>query len=127
MGDDDYVRRAGEWAIREQSADGSWGMPHAQISAFGTALCLSILVNAGVHSKAIELAAMKLAALQDADGGWSTHPIMRIPLPSDREPDHPRPRWLGRLRRGVIVQDQYRTYTTATCIEALARFRDGRI
>lgn len=128
MGDGNAVQRAGEWAIRAQSADGSWGSSGAPISAFATALCVSILVHANSNLAAIERAVARLAALQDADGGWPAHPIMRIPLPSDRDPDRPRRRWLVRLGRGIVVQDQHRSFTTAVCIAALARYRDmGRM
>jgi hypothetical protein len=43
--------------------------------------------------------------------------MMRIPYPGDRDPDRPRRRGF----RGLLVADQHRTFTTATCVAALAR------
>jgi hypothetical protein len=56
--------------------------------------------------------------LQEEDGGWSSHPIMRIPVPGDTAPDRWRP---VRLGGGVVVQDEHRTFTSAACVAALAR------
>jgi hypothetical protein len=125
MGDLHAVQRAGEWAAKSQSADGAWCSPAAPTCAFTTALGLSILVHAGASPKAVDSAVRRLATLQDADGGWPTHPIMRIPLPSDKAPNRARHGWLGRHGRGICVQDQHRCFTTAVCIDALAVFRDA--
>src|SRR5262249_3891116 len=105
VGDRAAVDRAGEWAARTLSRD---------VGAFETALLLSVLLEAGRDAQeAIE----GLVALQDADGGWPSRPIMRIPLPGDRDPDRPR----RRRPRGIVVRDQHRTFTSAACVAALAR------
>lgn len=121
--DHDAVRRAGEWVIRGQDKDGGWSAPGAASSAFATALSLSVLVTAEASRPPVERAIHRLASLQQEDGGWPSHPIMRIPLPGDCDPDHRR-RWRPvRLASGVVVQDQHRTFTSAACVAALARAR----
>jgi squalene-hopene/tetraprenyl-beta-curcumene cyclase len=121
LGDDDAVRRAAEWAIRSQADDGAWSAPGAATSAFATASSLSVLLDAGVSGQPVERAISRLAALQEDDGGWPSHPIMRIPLPGDVDPDKRRLLRLGGPGRGVVVRDQHRTFTSAACVDALAR------
>jgi squalene cyclase len=125
LGDHDSVRRAAEWAIRSQADDGGWSTIGIATSAFATALSLSVLVHASADRQPIERAIVRLAGLQEEDGGWPSHPIMRIPLPGDVDPDRRR-RWrFGALRRGIVVRDQHRTFTTATCLTALAHAREA--
>lgn len=120
IGDAESAFRAGAWALRAQSAEGAWSLPGAPVSCFGTAWGLSILARSGVSPVAQQRAALRLVELQEADGGWASHPVMRIPMPSDREPD--RSRWWRKAPpRGVVVQDQHRCFTTASCVAALAR------
>jgi squalene cyclase len=118
LGDRDPVSRAADWAIRSQADDGAWSAPGAATSAFATALSLSVLLHARTGRQAVERAVSRLAALQEDDGGWPSHPIMRIPLPGDVDPDRRR---LVRLGRGIVVRDQHRTFTSAACVAALAR------
>jgi hypothetical protein len=117
------VDRAADWALRRQAGDGTWSASDAASSAFATALSLSLLLNAGATGHPVECAVSRLAALQDDDGGWPSHPILRIPLPGDVEPDRRR-RWrLG--GRGLVVRDHHRTFTSAACLAALAQALDG--
>lgn len=118
LDDVEPVGRAAVWAMRTQSADGSWGASGASPSVFATALSLSILLCAGVRGRPVQRAISTLAMLQEEDGGWSSHPIMRIPVPGDTAPDRWRP---VRLGGGVVVQDEHRTFTSAACVAALAR------
>jgi squalene-hopene/tetraprenyl-beta-curcumene cyclase len=111
FGDRDAVGRAAGWVLRTVGLDAP---------AFPTALSLSVLLNAGASGEAVEHAIARLAAMQDDDGGWPSHPIMRIPLPGDTDPDRRR---LVRIGRGIIVRDQHRTFTSAACIAALTRAR----
>jgi squalene-hopene/tetraprenyl-beta-curcumene cyclase len=121
--DHDAVGRAAEWALRSQGEDGAWGAPGAATSAFATAMSLSLLLNARASRHAVDCAVARLIALQEDDGGWPTHPIMRIPLPGDVEPDRRRLWRLG--GRGIVVRDQHRAFTSAACIAALAQALDG--
>ncbi len=107
FGDQDAVGRAAGWALRNEGLDAP---------AFATALSLSVLLHAGASREAIERAVARLAELQDGDGGWPSHPIMRIPLPGDTNPD--RRRLIG---RGTVVRDQHRIFTSAACVTVLAR------
>lgn len=125
--DHDPVSRAAEWAIRGQDDDGGWSAPGAAASAFATALSLSVLVNAGASRQPVERAIRRLVALQHEDGGWPSHPIMRIPLPGDPDPDR-RSRWrFVRLASGAVIRDQHRTFTSAACVAALARAREATV
>jgi squalene-hopene/tetraprenyl-beta-curcumene cyclase len=123
LGDHNPVTRAADWAMRNQEGDGAWSAPGAATSAFTTALSLSVLLGAKASGRQVERAISRLAALQDDDGGWPSHPIMRIPLPGDVDPDRRRRLRFGRFGRGVVVRDQYRTFTSAACVAALARAR----
>jgi hypothetical protein len=81
-------------------------------------LSLSILLDAGASGEAVERAIARLAESQENDGGWPSDPIMRIPMPGDRDPDRRR---LVRIGGGIVVRDHHRTFTTAACVAALAR------
>ena len=121
LGDDEPVARAAEWAIRTQNEDGGWSGPGTVTSAFATALSLSVLVNAGADRERIRAAVDRLTLLQDGDGGWPSHPIMRIPMPGDRDPDRSRRRRFRARPGGVLIPDQHRTFTSAACVGALSR------
>jgi squalene-hopene/tetraprenyl-beta-curcumene cyclase len=108
MGDREAVRRAAAWA--------SGRMPDEP--AFAAALSLRILLAAGGGGPAVDRALSHICDLQSADGGWPSEPIMRIPPPWDVEPERRRIVRLG--SRGVVVGDQHRIFTSATCVGALA-------
>jgi squalene-hopene/tetraprenyl-beta-curcumene cyclase len=120
LGDGESAARAGEWALRTQHEDGGWDVPGVGTSAFATALCLSVLVNVGADRRSVGAAARRLVSLQNDDGGWPSHPIMRIPMPGDRHPDRAR-FWRLERRRGVMIEDQHGTFTAAACVAALSR------
>lgn len=125
FGDHDAVTRAAVWASRTQDDDGGWSAPDCAGSPFATAMSLSILLNARASGTHVEQAVVRLVAMQEADGGWPSHPIMRIPLPCDRDPNGERRRRLVRFSGGVLVADQHRTFTSAACIAALVRTEGG--
>jgi squalene cyclase len=125
MGADQYAQRASDWALRSQTTDGAWEMPSEPHSAFATALCLSILVKVRADPTSIVRAARHLARMQDVDGGWPSHPILRIPLPGRVDPEKRRP-WPFRNRvDGIVIRDQHQTFTSAACITALASARSA--
>jgi hypothetical protein len=114
MGEFDRLGRASEWAVESRDS---------AAPAFATALSLSILLDAGVDGKAVDQRVSLLCALQDDDGGWPSHPIMRVPLPSTVDPERRRRFRFG--GRGLLVADQHRTFTSAVCAGALAQALDG--
>jgi squalene cyclase len=123
MRDLDPVRRAAAWTLRGQGHDGGWGAPgDVPTSAFATALSLSVLVSAGLDDwRPVARAIDALVRLQQEDGGWPSHPTLRIPFPADPSTAGD-DRWrLVRFAPGIVVQDQHRTFTSATCVAALAR------
>ena len=121
LGEAEPAARAGEWALRTQHEDGGWAAPGVETSAFATAMCLCVLVTVGADRGPIDAAVRRLVSLQHEDGGWPSHPIMRIPLPGDRNPDRAKPWRSGRRGRGVLIEDQHRSFTTAACVTALSR------
>lgn len=54
-----------------------------------------------------------LIAMQEKDGSWESHPVLRFPLPSNKEP------WNNPTRLREDAQDQKRIFTTATCLRTL--------
>jgi squalene cyclase len=123
VGDRSAADRAVEWALRSQADDGGWSAPGDPTSVFATALSLALLLRAGAGGQATDHAVQRLVSLQDDDGGWPSQSIMRVPLPSVVDPDKRR-RWrVG--GRGFVVRDQHRTFTSATCVAALAQAREA--
>ena len=123
MRDVDPVRRAAAWTLRGQRDDGGWGAPgEAATSSFATALSLSVLAASGLDDRRpIARGIDALIRLQQADAGWPSHPALRIPLPADPSPAGD-DRWRPiRFAAGIVVADQHRTFTSATCVAALAR------
>jgi squalene cyclase len=120
LGDDEAVSRAAEWALRSQLDDGGWAAPGAAASPFATALSLSILACAGERGAPAARAVDRLGALQEPDGAWPSHPMMRIAPPGVAEPDDHRSWRSDALGTGVVIRDQHRLFTTATCVAALA-------
>ena len=121
LGEEEPAARAGDWALRTQDEDGGWRAPGVGTSAFATAMCLSLLVTVGADRQPIDAAVRRLVSLQNEDGGWPSHPIMRIPMPGERNPDRVKPWRLGGRRGGVLIEDQHRTFTSAACMTALSR------
>lgn len=122
VGDLEPVRRAVAWVVRGQRRDGGWDVPGEDtISPFATALSLSVLTLSGSSDRRPIVSAVDaLIRLQEADGGWRSQPILRIPLPADPSPAG-NDRWrLFRFDAGIVVKDQCRTFTSATCVAALA-------
>lgn len=121
MRDAGPVRRAAGWALRGQRPDGGWCASGTEISPFATALATSMLAQCRLDEPApVSRGVDALLRLQEPDGGWPSHPILRVPLPPDRRPAGER-RWRPvQLGEGIVVEDQHRTFTTATCVAALA-------
>jgi squalene cyclase len=120
FGDDGPVTRAAEWALRAQLDDGGWAATGAAVSPFATALSISILACAGERGPCVARAVERLGALQEPDGAWPSHPMMRIPPPGVAEPDDHRGWRSDGLGTGVVIRDQHRLFTTAACVAALA-------
>lgn len=114
VGDREALDRAAAWVRRSPYHD-----------AFTTALSLSVLAMAGETGEPMARALSRLAELQQEDGSWPSQPMLRIPLPGDRDPNRARRRRI-RPGKGFLVHDQHRTFTTATCVASLARATQAR-
>jgi squalene cyclase len=108
----DVVERAARWVLRNHAESAG--------SAFARATSLTILVNAATDPEAIARGVDDLVALQEADGGWPCQPILRIPVPADRDPNREDRRRIVRFSGGMEVADQHRVFTSAACVTALA-------
>jgi squalene cyclase len=115
------VQGAVRWAREAQAANGSWTTLEPSLpSPFATALGVSILATGGAPKTDVERGVKALLEAGDDDGGWPSHPVLRIP-PSDVEEPADLVEWrVGELGWGVVIADQHRLYTTATAIGALA-------
>jgi squalene-hopene/tetraprenyl-beta-curcumene cyclase len=71
-GSEPRVRKAVDWLLREQEADGSWFGRWGANHLYGTGAALPALIRAGVAPShlAIRRAAAWLEACQNEDGGW---------------------------------------------------------
>jgi hypothetical protein len=111
--------RAAAWAAARQASDGSWASQADGASAFVTALGVVVLTSARGFAASAARGVAALVGQQQADGGWASSPILRIPPPHVVEPDdvgHWREDALG---TGVVISDRGRLYTTATALNAL--------
>jgi squalene-hopene/tetraprenyl-beta-curcumene cyclase len=121
FGEPGPVKRAAQWVIREQRADGGWDTPEVETSAAASALSLLVLLLAGNGRKALQRGILRLVRLQLPDGSWPSCPLVRIPPPEVTEPAT-FARWrTDALGTGAIVRDQHRAFTTAMCVSALTR------
>jgi squalene-hopene/tetraprenyl-beta-curcumene cyclase len=96
---------------------------------FGTALRLltMLLAPGDAARRASEPAVDWLLRSQQPDGGWSSHPILRIPPPIQRDPQaHVGWSTDGRRGSGVIVADPRRVFTSAAVLWALTGYRMAR-
>ncbi len=123
VGRTEPVERAAAWARSEQLPDGSWAASGFARSAFATALSLAVrlmVADAGPRDDTLRRGLLELVALQQQDGGWPAHASMRIPPPGVAEPEGYRSWRADGLGTGVIVRDQHRLFTTASCLSSLA-------
>ena len=121
MADPEPAARAARWVQRHQGADGAWRDPAGEgASAFLTALSVSILAATGSDDAGLARGVDALIRLQDVGGGWPATATLRIPVPPDRHPSLDGAWRPVRFGPGLVVPDQERVFTTATCVAALA-------
>jgi hypothetical protein len=113
--------RAARWAERRQSIDGAWGRDsNGGIPLpFLTALGVIILASAPGFDDRLVAGVEALLRCQEADGGWASGPVLRIPPPHVVEPRKVAGWREEALGTGVVISDRARLYTTATVLSAL--------
>lgn len=121
-GDAAAVARAAQWFAHTQHPSGGWGNgTGGEPAPFHTALALSTLLLDGGgqrHTSALQAGLRWLLQAQQADGGWGSVPIMRMPRPEVHAPwEDPE----GCLLLPVLT-DRNRLFTTATVVSTLADF-----
>lgn len=89
-------------------------------SPFASALRILISAAAGVSQNAFRKEIQHLRRSQRTDGSWGTCPILRIPSSEVVECESDTVWRTDALGTGVVVRDQHRLYTTATCLAALS-------
>ncbi len=124
--DRERVQRAHRWLAETQAPDGGWADGTLTESfAFATAWVLrGLLLLPDESTRTLMGKAVSwLLAHQRSDGSWPAVPILRIPEPHVTEP-WAQSRWsTDRKRMGIIIPDQNRVFTTATCLSALAEYQ----
>jgi squalene cyclase len=109
------------WLRETQLPGGGWAAASGQPAcAFATALSISVLALACAAPAVLERGVDALLRLQEQDGGWWSEPSLQIPPPDVPEPGRQGPWRIGELGTGVLIADENRLYTTATCVGALA-------
>ena len=78
------------------------------------------MLQGGGHVDELRRGLLELTSLQQDDGGWPAHALMRIPPPHVAEPDGLEAWRADGLGTGVLVRDHHRLFTTAACISMLA-------
>lgn len=120
LGDPEPAAQAATWARAEQLPSGAWAGSGTERSAFATALSLAVMLHGGRHVDAVRRGLAELIGLQQDDGGWPAHALMRIPPPHVAEPDGLESWRVDGLGTGVVVRDHHRLFTTAACTAMLA-------
>jgi len=89
-------------------------------AAFYIALSMQGLLENPKYKSILEERAYKLIEFQREDGSWNTTPILRFPLPSNKEP------WKDNSKWREDAKDQNRIFTTSTCIRALSCYKGNQ-
>ncbi|MCY1047593.1 hypothetical protein OV208_40215 [Corallococcus sp. bb12-1] len=114
------VRRAAASVAAWQAREGGFGLRAGDPPCpFATALAVQVLRSAGAHDGALARGCRWLADHQQPDGAWDSEPVLCIPHPERLEPGPGDPWRVDALGTGVVLRDQHRLYTTATCVAAL--------
>lgn len=86
---------------------------------FYKALKIQGLIPESSYKKEIERETKNLITTQQLDGSWTSHPILRFPMPWDTKP------WKTTQRWREDGKDQNRLFTTATCLKALSTYTNS--
>jgi squalene cyclase len=117
----DVFEPVARWLYETQLPDGGWGpTPGDPSSPFATALGISTLALISAEARAVRRGVKTLIELQERDGSWAASPFLQIPPPNIAEPSQQLHWRIGQLGSGVVIADQHRLYTTASCVGALA-------
>jgi squalene cyclase len=127
LGDEEAVGGAVDWIVEQNDR---YVATSTEYSAFVAALSLQILLlqdgEGKEHSGIVDLLTERIAAQQNADGGWRGTADLRIPPPHVTVPGDYGPWHVSGLGTGVTTRDHRGLFTTATALSALASVRDAR-
>ena len=115
------LERARRYIEATQNADGGWGPEPGQNSQpFATAANVEALLRLGGSVRRVAWGVEFLSERQACDGGWASGSLLRIPPTWMLET----PRRIGATgaspRAGVVLCDQHRNVSTASCVAALS-------
>jgi squalene cyclase len=118
-------RRALDRVIADQRTDGGWtdrSLPNGDVFATAFSLLTLLLVPDEPSWTAAGRGVAFLLGAQEADGGWPSTPILRIPRPFSTEPGRETDWIEDALGTGVVIADAARLFTTAAATWAVATY-----
>jgi prenyltransferase beta subunit len=126
-GDAGSLDRARTWIAGTQLADGSWGSSFVSGGVpFWTALALRglMVVHQPDPGGRIGRGADWLLNHQLEDGSWPSGYLLRIPLPSMKEPWKQSSWNCGGRAINAVISDHRQLFSTATAFSALSEYRE---
>jgi prenyltransferase beta subunit/geranylgeranyl pyrophosphate synthase len=121
------IEKGIQWLLAVQLQDGGWNNGNGgESKPFHTGLAVQAL-GAGLranHRDALKKGFQWIIANQLSDGSWASCRVLRVPDANCLRPWEKKDWRKGHGGTGIIVEDHYRLFTTATVLDALTSCRD---
>src|SRR3989344_6726470 len=104
---EEKIKKAQEWLAGQKPE-----------MSFYLALLVRGIRNNTKYTDKTDSGISNLLNLQKEDGGWESHPILRVPSFSNLRP------WEDSSRWREDISDQNRIFTTATCLETIFDYKE---